>query len=283
MSVRLYAVVLLRRRLPAGLAGVQQEVLRLLKFGDAKLVISQFEAPVESTTANLVEFHRAIERLAAACDAILPARFNLIADSAATLKRQLAEQQPSLRAALALVRGRVQMTMRTSETDTDRKAERVPRSSSDRPGTAYLNERVLTALPQDLALSRSSVRDLVRAERIENAGELGTAVYHLIDRNDVLKYRESAGQVQVSGPFAPYAFASGIIRAAPQLHEGQNYSSSRSGAARSRARRRGSRNPDGRAAARARSGPAGKRTDGPLHGNEARHQGLMCPQSGRFG
>jgi hypothetical protein len=119
-----------------------------------------------------------------------------------------------LRRALALVRGRVQMTVRFQSDLRSETARSRPAS-----GTDYLNRRRAAqsaASSPAAAAIRRAVRTSVVAEHVGiDPGEERIALYHLIRRSAITRYRasvldacERAGvQATVSGPFPPFAFA----------------------------------------------------------------------------
>ena len=80
MSVRLYAVVSMKARLPRSLSGVEKEPLRLIVVAPVELVVSQSRAALDPSAENLRAYHHVIETLASVSDAILPARFNVVSE-----------------------------------------------------------------------------------------------------------------------------------------------------------------------------------------------------------
>lgn len=164
-----------------------------------------------------------VRRLARRCPAFLPARFGWTAAGDAELRAALAPHRAEMKAALAEVRGCVQMIVRLFG-DTPRRAAdpaRGRRPPDEGPGTAYMQDlarasRDAESLPE-LEPLRTRLAGLLRAERQQRhgtAGLVGTA-YHLVERGRLRTYRArvqaAAGllgplRVQVSGPWAPYAF-----------------------------------------------------------------------------
>ena len=247
MSVRLYAVVRLRRKsgsLPAGLDG---ERLQLLKWGSARIVFAEARA-VEPTPVQLLAFDRIIRNLAAASAAILPARFGVVAENAAQLKEELEERAEVLERALDVVAGREQMTLRVSAGSARNPGHFGPGGRS--PGKNYL-QALAAAAPENapkLSALRKLLANVVRAERVD-AHPGSVAVYHLIAKGDAPKYRalvrkNAGGDLRVSGPFPPYAFVPGIDHAIWLKHDDRK-NTSKTGLARPRPRRRSSRNAHG--------------------------------------
>jgi hypothetical protein len=234
MGVRLYAVLRLlqpsRAALPPGLSG---ERLRILNCGGLSAAVANSRGAIEPSAENLLEFDRSVRALADISEAILPARFGMLAPSEARLKSELADDRRNLSAALELVSGRVQMTLRLPPHE----ISRVPDKSGR--GTKYLKARAATS--PALASVRGAADDLVHAERVQS-GPQGTRIYHLIEKGDVALYRASLAKFQVRGPFPPYAFVPGIDHALSAEHEVATDKAPRSRSARSGPRRGSPRN-----------------------------------------
>lgn len=210
-------------------AGLLDEPLRLVETGDRVLAaVGELREPPAVEPETLRAHDAVVRRLAAACEAVLPARFgSLVADERA-LTDLLARDAAALRAALALVRGREQMTLRLfgtpastepSTAGTDETA--AEESDGLGPGARYLAARGralarLHAAPEIEPL-RPVLARFVRAERVERhpAPPLLASVYHLVDRGAGAAYAEAVQeaaqrlsvQVTVSGPWPAYAFA----------------------------------------------------------------------------
>jgi hypothetical protein len=205
MSVRLYAVLRLRRRSGTALPrGLQGERLKILTCAGCSVAVADTRRTLEPAVQNLLGFDRVICALAEMSEAILPARFGTVAPSAATLKSEIAERAGALVMALDKVAGRVQMTVRLPAGPKG-PALRRPGPSGPGKGSAYLRTRAAVSRPLALTKLRDALADLVRDERIEPGPE-GMIVYHLIDRGDVAAYLARFENVRVSGPFPPYAF-----------------------------------------------------------------------------
>jgi hypothetical protein len=191
------------------------------------MVVGPVEVPPLAAPTVLRAHDAVIRRLAAQVPAILPARFGSIVGDEREARDALRRQSRDLAAALRLVRGCVQMTVRVFGTAAvppptpTRSAARAERGDLG-PGLRYLLERqraqqAAEALPEIEAL-RTQVSPLVRAERLERHGReglLGTA-YHLVERRRLPAYRAglrralpsvSPMRLHLSGPWAPYAFA----------------------------------------------------------------------------
>jgi hypothetical protein len=162
-----------------------------------------------------------VRRLAESFGAILPARFGEVFADEAALAARLIPREREVAAALALVRGCVQMTLRIfGEPEPAREPAAEPEEGG--PGTRYLAARRRESerahsLPEIDPL-REALRPLLRAERMERhaAGPLLGTAYHLVARGQEGAYRaalEGARQrmggrrVAATGPWPPYAFA----------------------------------------------------------------------------
>jgi hypothetical protein len=159
--------------------------------------------------------HEIVLRIGAAVDGVLPARFGAFLD-AQELEQLVTMRKATIREALELVSGRVQMTVRVFT------AEAAPARSSARPiepavsGTAYLEQRrresagaAVSGPSTELA---AAVRAFVVAERVERGqGRVESTVYHLVNRDMVDPYKRAVAPfestaVTVSGPWPPFAF-----------------------------------------------------------------------------
>ena len=157
--------------------------------------------------------HALVERLADLRRSVVPARFGSVI-AAADLRRLVSTRSGDLRRAMALVRDRVQMTVRFQ-------ADLPSEATGSRPasGTDYLNRRraaASAASSPGAAAIRRAVRTSIVEERVSvEAAEERIALFHLIRRSAVARYRakvleacERAGvQATVTGPFPPFAFA----------------------------------------------------------------------------
>jgi len=227
VSVYVYALVgnVPSEELGSGMSG---EALRVIPCGSLLVVVGDMPSPPTVTSPALREHDRAIRRLTAITDAVLPMRFGSIVDGELDLADRLESAESALEAALVQVAGREQMTVRVydrharGEGDT---ADAVAPAAADDlgPGARYLLER-RRRLENDhhgpaLRTVRAAPASFIRAERIESHGSrpLIASVHHLIDRGQAEAYRAvlragTAGLVDaavtVSGPWPPYAFAS---------------------------------------------------------------------------
>src|SRR5207253_2273443 len=130
----------------------------------------------------------------------------------AALRLALAGREQELRDALALVRGREQMTLRVHGPGAPAPAFAPPAG----PGTRYLEERRRARRLPELDPLRGALSQVVRAERVERHSEPGllASVYHLIDRGASPAYVSTVEataieglRLAVSGPWPAWSFA----------------------------------------------------------------------------
>ena len=230
MSLYVYALV--AKAPSAGLGrGMSGEALRVVNCGRLLAVVGDTSARPPVTSTALREHDRAIRRITAVMDAVLPMRFGSMVDEELELARHLEPAEAALEAALVLVAGREQMTVRVYERKV--RAEEGPRIAAPPaaaanlgPGARYLLERrqTLENDPHRAALDAvlAAPAAFIRGQRIESHGSppLIASVHHLIERGQGAAYAAAlhAGTadlidaaVTVSGPWPPYAFASGEL------------------------------------------------------------------------
>ena len=230
MSVYVYALVAEApsERLGTGMSG---EALRVVTCGRLLAVVGDTSARPPVTSTALREHDRAIRRMTAITDSVLPMRFGSMVDEELELARHLEPAEAALEAALVLVAGREQMTVRVYERQAhDEEGARIaapPAAAANLgPGARYLLERrqTLENDPHRAALDAvlAAPAAFIRGQRIESHGSppLIASVHHLIERGQGAAYAAAlhAGTadlidaaVTVSGPWPPYAFASGEL------------------------------------------------------------------------
>jgi hypothetical protein len=218
MSVYLYAILGAQ---PASCGnGVCAEPLRLVVSGDLVAVVGDLPDTPELTAMTLRAQDGVLRRLAAAVDAVLPARFGtLLADDAAVTEA-LARRRGPLAQALGRVAGCEQMTVRVWG-DGVATAPAAESATGGGPGTRYLAQRrqaqeQAQRVPE-LEPLRRRLGELVRAERVERHDRppLLATVQHLVPRGAGGRYvavvddaRDALRpwRVSVTGPWLPYAF-----------------------------------------------------------------------------
>ena len=208
-----------------GLAGESLEVVRA---GPVSAVIGRVVQPPEPAAPSLRAHDDVVRRLAARFRAVLPARFGSMAPDDEALRTALAERTEEYTASLERVRGREQMTVRVfvaegADGQPARAAEADSADPAAGPGARYLTARARqggAAGVPGLQAMLDRLAPLVAAQIVERheAAPLVASVYHLVERDSSARYREAlreaasaAPQLRVvaSGPWPPYAFASG--------------------------------------------------------------------------
>ena len=201
---------------PKTLRSIGGERLRLVRRGPLAAVVSD-RSRMSSSPANLRRYDRVMRELAARFPAILPARFGPSVDED-ELMFILSSRRASLTRALAMVRGRVQMTIRVlPRGGAEDRAIAQPREerSGAMTGRDYLAGKARAARAvAGFEPVRAAAARWVRDERVERRGGV-SSVYHLIPSSSAGAYRRaveasaaSAGlRLTVSGPWPPYAFA----------------------------------------------------------------------------
>jgi hypothetical protein len=200
--------------------GIGGESLVLVPAGGLAAVAGSLPVPPSADAETLTRQDAVVRRLAGLFATLLPVRFGESVADVATLTSRLAPRESELAAALQLVRGCVQMTLRVFG-EPDPAPELAPATSGG-PGARYLETRRqeqerLRSLPEIGPLS-TALRPLLRAERIERhaAGLLLGTAYHLVPREETAAYlaaveeaRTQIGgrRIAATGPWPPYAFA----------------------------------------------------------------------------
>lgn len=203
--------------------GIEGEPLSLVPVGTVgglAAVTGLLPAPPRTDAETLKRQDAVVRRLAGLFAALLPVRFGESAADIATVAARIAPREKELAAALELVRGCVQMTLRVFG-DPDPAPDPAPATAGG-PGARYLEARrreqtTLRSLPEIDPLSLA-LRPLLRAERIERhaAGPLLGTAYHLVPREGTAAYlaavegargRIGGRRLKATGPWPPYAFA----------------------------------------------------------------------------
>ena len=201
--IGLYAIV---QNVPEGATDPEGGLLRAVRAGR---LIALVGPPSPSVSPEALRAHEAaVRRIADKADACLPARFGARAENEAALTRELEERKDELTSALALVQGREQMTLRVRTSLPGKKA------GKRKSGTRYLEDRRREQAAPELDPLRQRLNQLVRAEKVERAGEVLISVYHLIDRGQSEAYSRaitaqplSGLEVSVTGPWPAWSFS----------------------------------------------------------------------------
>jgi hypothetical protein len=208
---------------PIRTRGLRGESLTLIRVRSLAAIVGAMPRAPMPTAANLLAYHDTLQRLSESRHSLLPARFGMLM-SAEEIAFVLRARGESLARALALVRRRVQMTVRLLETGAEgRRTALVAMDPAElvsaESGRAFLLSRA-TAAARERAVPafdalRPAVRRWVRAEQVERRKGV-VSIYHLVPRGSADAYRRAlrvaatdvGTRVQISGPFPAYAFAS---------------------------------------------------------------------------
>ena len=221
----MYALLRDRARGAALGHGAAGEPLRVVECGEILAVVGDV-ADVPAADAEALRRHDAVvRRLHGLVEALLPVRFGAAVPDADALAEDIATRADALLAALDLVAGCHQVTVRVFGTAASSETE-ITESTAAGRGTRYLTARLRAetrarAVPE-IAPLRESLGALVRAERTgrHDAPPLVASVYHLVRNDDTASYEAAfeAGQARLtgvrvtrSGPWAPYAFAPELV------------------------------------------------------------------------
>lgn len=225
----LYVYAIVDRALPGfRCRGVDGAAVRVVRAGDLHATISMM-APrrLRPSRARLGAHDAAVRAVAAATDAVLPARFGSVMRSPHELAERLSEQSATLRRALRLVRGREQMTLRLFDVTAVPAASAHARmrhaADAEGPGTRYLqaSARRAAAPPAAIRRLRERLAPHAKGERVEyhDAHPLVATIHHLIPRGRSRDYLAAIGAVQrrqkrfrilPTGPWPAYAFAPNV-------------------------------------------------------------------------
>jgi hypothetical protein len=200
--------------------------LRAIDCRDLVAIVGEPPLPPVLEPATLRAYEATVRGLATSVDAILPVRFGTVLPDAASVCAVVLERYDALTAALALVAGREQMTLRVfgvpGATPRAMPERRAPTARGG-TGTRYLAarraaDRRARAVPE-IAWLRPAIRKFVRAERAERHVQppLLASVHHLIPRGRAAAYLAAVERasrtrrrvhIVASGPWPPWAFAS---------------------------------------------------------------------------
>lgn len=215
-----------------GLAGVGGARARVLAVGGFAAVVSEVSedgAPVNEE--NLLA-HNRVNAAALAVSTPLPCRFGTRA-APEHLAEYVEGRATALAAALARVRGRVEMSVKLMEKpgvgsqESEVRSRKAEVESAAGAGTAFLLKKRRELLGEEGARRRaeeaaawlaSGVGDLARetAERLSPPEAIFVRAAHLVERERVAEYRArlralAAGRVGLrlltSGPWPPYSFS----------------------------------------------------------------------------
>jgi Gas vesicle synthesis protein GvpL/GvpF len=192
--------------------GIDSVALETEAAAGLEVVVSRHETTPEASEAAIMAHAEVVEALAAANEAVLPARFGGMHTDAEALRAAVAERAAELTAALGRVRGCVELGVR---------ALAPARQGLAAPsGAAYMRARLeqrqeVERLADELhvplaALAREATRTVGATERL-----LLSAAY-LVPEDAVAEFREVVERLQAArpdlgvvctGPWPPYSFA----------------------------------------------------------------------------
>ncbi len=184
----------------------ERRTIESVRIGEIFAVGERRPAPPPLTEEELQRQHSIVLRIADAAPAVLPARFGSLVDDL-ELEAIVRRRAEAFRAALDLVRGNAQMTIRVAV-----KAPAGMRGGAPESGKAYLQQRFKRAspvLPARVNASLGAVRPFVLDERRTFSDAGMVTVYQLVGRGDVDEYKkrfEGVPGIQVTGPWPPFAF-----------------------------------------------------------------------------
>lgn len=220
-----------------GLAGVDGAPVRLLRLGLLSAVVSEAGEQAAAVTDENVLAHSRVNAAALAGSTPLPFRFGTRAASE-RLAEYVSSNEAALAAALARVRGCVEMSVKLLERSQGVEGSEVGSQKSEVQtaeggrGTAFLLAKRREILGGEDARRRAEelaawlaagVSGLAReaSARVRPAGAIALSAAHLVERARVAEYRSrlrslGAGRrdlrLLTSGPWPPYNF--GDIRSA---------------------------------------------------------------------
>ena len=211
MSLYVYAIAK-RGALAAGIRGLRGEKLRAVEVGRVVAVVGELKRRPQPTLTNVVRYDRILTKLWQVNSTLLPARFGTLVRDASELELMMRPLKDVLHSRLAHVSGCAQMTILLVDS-----RERPRLGRPRRPplsGTEYLRVVRNAGLVPEFSAVREAVYRWVRDERTQKRGTM-VAIYHLIPRRAVARYRSAAEQaardaglgMRIVGPRSPYAFA----------------------------------------------------------------------------
>jgi hypothetical protein len=196
------------------MTGIAEAALSAESFDGIDAIVSTLDAAaVEPTEASILAHARVVDELAAANDAVVPARFGRGFEDEDSLRAAVVERSSDLKAALERVRGCVELGLRvlapaanegaTAASGHDYMVGRLERTRRD--------EQVAEQLHGPLAaIARDATKSLRATPKL-----LLSAAY-LVPRGDVDRFREAVRAQQeehaeltfaCTGPWPPYSFA----------------------------------------------------------------------------
>ena len=216
-----------------GVAGVGGARVRVLDLGALAAVVSEAGAEEAAVNEENLLAHNRVNAAALAASTPLPCRFGTLA-AAERLAAYVSQNSPALEAALARVRGRVEMSVKLMEksevgsrkSEVDAEAGLVGLKAAG-AGTAFLLKKRRELLGEEGARRRAEeaaawlaqgLGELARetAERLSPSDAIFVRAAHLVERARVEEYRKRLRalaaarrdlRLLTSGPWPPYSFS----------------------------------------------------------------------------
>jgi gas vesicle protein GvpL/GvpF len=228
MPLHLYGVLSAGAVPPSAMRGLDGQPLRALPVGAHSAWVSDISARTLEATPQRLREHDAVLREAVATGyCVVPSLFGRLHADDASLRAALERSDESLNDAMALVRGRVEMSilvvasgMAGLEHEEERGVREPGREHLERIRKQVHAERILREKAADLVRSASrALGSLSVGERVvENpAPPVLAARAHLVTRENVARYAQAVSleaasadpelRVAVRGPGAAYSFA----------------------------------------------------------------------------
>ena len=229
MPVHLYGVLGADSVPASSTRGLDGQPVRTLQLGTHCAWVSDISASTLEAPPQRLREHDAVLRGAvAAAYLVVPSLFGRVHADEASLRAALERSAEALDAAMALVRGRVEMSFLVTSSGVTRVSEHEELREIREPGREHLQkirkqvhaERILRHKAADLVHSASRVlHELSIAERVvENpAPPILSARAHLVARENVARYERAVSleassadpelRVAVRGPGPAYSFA----------------------------------------------------------------------------
>ena len=208
---------------PAGISGAKIEVLNFEGFS---VLVSKFDENLPALNVENALTHAAVVQAVFKETTPLPFRFGTIVTEQ-QLSNYITSNRSAFEARLALLRGLVEMNVRIISNMDAVETEPVSESVEPGPGTRFLKQKRREILggeahsqkAQEIAAwLREQLGTLVRQEQVslQAAEKLVVHAAHLVDREEVAKYRDRVDEARktrpelhflLSGPWPPYSFS----------------------------------------------------------------------------
>jgi hypothetical protein len=230
MPVYLYCIVPAGVAPPRELAGLDALPVRALDVGALSAWVSDFTDAHASSTLARARAHDLVVRAAMLQATPLPARFGQVLADDSALRETLAGREAGLRTALHRVRGAVEMNVNVLLDEGPADVPSVPAMGAEEGsrGRAHM-ERLRARVHAETAMRRRAdflqdrirhvVAPFVRAEVRLDFGPRSRSLplAHLVPHEHLTQYRAALAalrdrepelKLMLSGPWAPYSFAS---------------------------------------------------------------------------